>query len=373
LETNNIVVNSWNEWDPLKHIIVGRADDTCIPHPEHAISIRFALSKDSGMAGNHGRRSEESIAKANEQLDYFSATLEKRGVKVDRPTPIDWTQAMSTPDWEVNCAIGCMPPRDVLLTVGPEILEATMSYRCRWYEYLAFRPLLNSYFEQDSNMRWETAPKPRLTDETYREGYTEEDIPLEQRLEWVAERKFSTTEVEPLFDAADICRMGKDLFVQHGMTTNLKGAEWIRRHFPEHRVHVLNFPGDPFPIHIDASFVPVRPGLMINCPTRKIRKGQREIFDRNGWEIVEAAQPAHKKSPPLCWASPWLSVNMLVLDPKTVIVEASEVHQMEQMDKLGFEVIPIPFRDTYPFGGSLHCATADVHREGSCEDYFPKQ
>ena len=31
---------------------------------------------------------------------------------------------------------GCMPPRDVLLTVGNEILEATMSYRCRWFEYL---------------------------------------------------------------------------------------------------------------------------------------------------------------------------------------------------------------------------------------------
>ena len=26
-------VNSWNEWDPLKHVIVGRADGTCIPAP----------------------------------------------------------------------------------------------------------------------------------------------------------------------------------------------------------------------------------------------------------------------------------------------------------------------------------------------------
>jgi len=36
-------------------------------------------------------------------------------------------------------------------------------------------------------------------------------------------------------------------------------------------------------------------------------------------------------------------------------------------------VIPIEFRDAYPFGGGLHCATADVYREGSCQDYFPKQ
>ena len=41
---------------------------------------------------------------------------------------------------------GCMPPRDVLLTVGKEMLEATMSYRCRWFEYLCYRPLLQRYY-----------------------------------------------------------------------------------------------------------------------------------------------------------------------------------------------------------------------------------
>jgi hypothetical protein len=71
--------------------------------------------------------------------------------------------------------------------------------------------------------------------------------------------------------------------------------------------------------------------------------------------------------------SVWLSMNVLVLDPKTICVEASEVHQQEQLDKLGFEIVPVPFRDAYPFGGALHCATTDVYREGICEDYFPKQ
>jgi len=66
-------------------------------------------------------------------------------------------------------------------------------------------------------------------------------------------------------------------------------------------------------------------------------------------------------------------MNCLILDHKTVVVEASEHLQQEQMDKLGMNVIPVPFRDAYPFGGGLHCATGDVHREGNCEDYFPKQ
>ncbi|MPN32042.1 hypothetical protein SDC9_179518 [bioreactor metagenome] len=66
-------------------------------------------------------------------------------------------------------------------------------------------------------------------------------------------------------------------------------------------------------------------------------------------------------------------MNCLVLDHKTVIVEASETAQQEQMDKLGMNVIPLPFRDAYAFGGGLHCATADVYREGVCQDYFPHQ
>ena len=66
-------------------------------------------------------------------------------------------------------------------------------------------------------------------------------------------------------------------------------------------------------------------------------------------------------------------MNILVLDPKTVCVEKSEVYQAEQLSKLGMEVIEVDFRDVYPFGGGLHCSTTDVYREGNCEDYFPKQ
>jgi len=66
-------------------------------------------------------------------------------------------------------------------------------------------------------------------------------------------------------------------------------------------------------------------------------------------------------------------MNTLVIDDKYIVVEESEVHQIEQLKKLGFEPVPIAFRDAYPFGGGLHCSTTDVRREGICEDYFPNQ
>ena len=329
------VVNSWNDFDSLRHVIVGRADFTCIPPTEPATEAK--IPEDSDMRGLWGPRPLHTVEAANRQLDTLTQALEAKGIRVDRPTPIQWNQAVTTPDFMTGTMFGCMPPRDVLLTVGKEILSAPMSFRCRYWEYLAYHDLMQRYFDEDPEFRWEQAPRPRLTPDAYQVGYFDE-ITLEDRLRRTAALDFVTTEHEPLFDAADVLRIGKDLFCQHGLTTNRRGMEWLKRHYPDHRVHAVNFPGDPYPIHIDATFVPLRPGLVMNNPKRPLPAEQRKIFEANDWEIIDAAQPANDKPPPLCYSSVWLSMNVLVVNHQTVIVEASEVHQMDQLDKLQFEV-----------------------------------
>ena len=162
------IVNSWNEWDQLKHVIVGVADKANIPPMEPALEPK--ISEDSGMKGSHGPRTIDSINKANDQLNNFVKILESFDIKVDRPTAIDFSKSISTPDWKNDGMFDCMPPRDVILTVGNEMLEAPMSYRCRWFEYLAYRPLLEKYYNEDPNMRWEAAPKPRLSEKTYKKN-----------------------------------------------------------------------------------------------------------------------------------------------------------------------------------------------------------
>ena len=372
--TDRIVVSSWNEWDPLRHVILGVADGGCFPVSEPA--IHYDPVEDPAYAGMTGRLPQELVDRANEELDHVADVKRRRGVRVDRPTPIAFERPVVTPDFEHPSMLGCMPARDILLTVGSEMLEATMSYRSRWFEYLAYRPLLQRYFEADPRMRHTAAPRPRLSARSYKPDYFTTSIADFDRIISKADAlDFVTTEEEILFDAADATRCGRDLFVQHGFTTNLKGIDWLRRHFPEHRVHRVNFRNDPDPVHIDCSLVPLRPGLMLANPNRPLvmEPGMEKLFERNGWEVVMAAKPAHERQMPLCYYSVWLSMNFLLLDPKTVIVEETEVYQNEQLSRLGFEVIPVPFRNVYAFGGSLHCATADVHREGSCEDYFPRQ
>jgi glycine amidinotransferase len=289
---------------------------------------------------------------------------------------IDFSQKVQTPDWAQESMFGVMPPRDLLLTVGNEILEATMSQRSRWFEYICYRPLLEEYFIEDPNFRWEAAPKPRLTEESYHDPDFEqkfEQLSEDEQLEYLHKKRWNLTEAEPLFDAADIGRFGKDLFVQRSSVTNAAGIDWLRRHFPNHRVHEVTF-REPHPMHIDATFIPLRPGLALSNRVRvPMEEELYELFERNDWEIVECAPPAHEEKAPLSFCSVWLSMNILMLDENTIFVEEQETAQIEQFDSLGFEVIPVPFWDVAAFGGGLHCATADVYREGTLEDYFPHQ
>ena len=56
-------------------------------------------------------------------------------------------------------------PRDFLLVIGDELIEAPMAWRSRFFEYRAYRPLLKQYFRKGAN--WTTAPKPQMADELY--------------------------------------------------------------------------------------------------------------------------------------------------------------------------------------------------------------
>jgi len=43
VEEHKIIVNSWNEWDPLKHIVVGVADGCVIPPSEPASECKIPI------------------------------------------------------------------------------------------------------------------------------------------------------------------------------------------------------------------------------------------------------------------------------------------------------------------------------------------
>lgn len=248
-----------------------------------------------------------------------------------------------------------------------------MSRRDRYFEGMAFRSVVRHLWDNDPNMLWKSAPKPMLGDDSYNDDWW--SLSKEERYNKMHDYKFCITEKDILFDAADIMRAGKDIFVQLSMTCNKSGIEWLTRELAPHgiRVHTVRFPYDLAPSHLDCTFQLLRPGLVLTNPDRPICDEDAAIFKNNGWKFVDAPQPNNPERPPFSQSSKWLSMNILPLGRNKIVVEEQEVNTQEVLKDLGFEVIPVPFRNVYEFGGSLHCATWDISRDDTCEDFFPIQ
>ena len=383
------IVNAWNEWDPLKRLILGRPEGSHVAAPEPAA---YSHQPDGNYPlGTYGPYPQEMVEEANEQMDNFVKILQKRGITVDRvevhPAYLEG-RGNGTPDWAMPNVRGTNCPRDLFMTVGNEMIEGAGAQRQRWYEHLNLRPIFQRYFKEDPDFLWTAAPKPRMTDASYEKNYwynyynVWSDEKKQQRLE---QNRFQLTDEEPMWDAACCMRMGKDILWYHGCVTNNAGIDWLKRYFGARgiRIHEVQFgtTQDTFyAFHADVIICPVRPGLMMHNPTRPFLTPEAvELLKKNDWEIVETASPTYHYNEVLdSFGTPRkgpnpIFMNTLSLGPNTICVEAHEERYMEQLSKLGLEVIPVPYDKVVPFGGSLHCTTVDVYREGDLEDYFPNQ
>ena len=71
------VVNSWNEWDRLREVIVGRADGACVPPSEPAYLVKSeGRCAEPGFSGPHDA---ESVAACRKQQDNLGKVLKDLG------------------------------------------------------------------------------------------------------------------------------------------------------------------------------------------------------------------------------------------------------------------------------------------------------
>ena len=350
------VVSSYNEWAPLEEVIVGVLDGASIP-PWHVQLQATMPTKHWGFFQTCGGRPfpEELIAVGKRDLEEFVHLLEAEGVKVRRPQVVDFSRPYRTLDWECVGGLYEAMPRDVLLVIGKEIIEAPMAWRSRFFEINAYRPLLREYFRGG---RWTAAPKPQMSDQLYDYDYAEPQDGEQPR--------YSITEFEPTFDAADFMRCGRDIFVQRSNCTNAFGIEWLRRHLGDtYEIHELQV-RDAHPMHIDATFMPLAPGkLLVN----KERLPKTPPMFK-GWDILEAPEPTIPDDHPMYMCSKWVSMNVLMLDEERVIVEKYEEPTIRALREWGLKPILCGFRSFNSFGGSFHCAALDIRRRGELRSYF---
>ena len=87
-------------------------------------------------------------------------------------------QEFSTPDFTSRGMYAAMP-RDILLVVGEEIIEAPMSWRSRFFEYRAYRDLMKEYFH--AGAAWTVAPKALMEDALYDQVISEPQFILDMK------------------------------------------------------------------------------------------------------------------------------------------------------------------------------------------------
>ncbi len=355
-------VCSYNEWDPLEEVVVGRLEGATVPSRHVTFDgnlppvARFLYRP---LAGRRYPRF--LVRRAQRELDCFIGLLEQAGGTVRRPDVVDFSVPCATPNWRSKgfCAAS---PRDGLLVVGDRIIETPMAWRSRHFEMRAYRSLLKEYFEQGAH--WTAAPRPRLLDALYAPaGFR----PARRG----APVRHIVNESELVFDAADVARCGRDLFVTRSNVTNQTGIEWLRRHlghgFRLHEIESLS----PQPMHIDTTFVPLAPGRALFNPEYVDPSRLPRILD--SWEV--RAAPAPDPLPGLLnshlsLVSKWISMNVLMLDERRVVVESSQISMQRMLREWGFEPLPTSFMNYKLFGGGFHCATLDIRRRGGLQSYF---
>ena len=358
-------VCSYNEWDPLEELIVGRPENAFVPN--FTIEVKANThQKYWPFYQKYGGKPfpAEHIKKAVKQMDEFCKILEHEGVTVRRPNILDHSKEYTTPDFTSRGMYAAMP-RDILLVVGEEIIEAPMCWRARFFEYRAYRDLMKEYFHGGAT--WTVAPKPLMDDPLYDKDYPINSV--EDRHKLAAEGKFVTTEHDICFDAADFMRCGADIFAQRSQVTNFFGIEWMRRHLAKKgiKLHTISF-DDPNPMHIDATFNIIGPGIVLSNPDRRCH--QIDMFHNAGWQVIKPPTPLISDDHPLWMSSKWLSMNVLMLDTKRVVVSKYEYNIQKMFEDLGIKCIPVDIMHAMSLGGGFHCWTTDVRRRGTLESYF---
>lgn len=301
-------ISSWNEWDPLREIVVGTA--TNANWPVHDLAFRAesktTLWKDTPLPA--GPVPQWIIDETNEDLEGLCNILRQAGVTVHRPVDMDFAAR----DGMYNYC-----PRDRLLIAGDVIVDTNMHYPCRNMETEALQEVLANN--------------------------TVLEMPRESQF---------------VLDAANVCRLNDTLLYLESASGNRAAAVWLDAHLPNWTVETCNFYAG---VHIDSTVVPLREGLVLLNGTRVNEANCPRVFET--WDKIYVDNVVPQGFYQYPYASKWIALNMLVIDPHTVIVDRHQTDLIKKLQQWSFTVVPHELRHSRTLGGGFHCVTLDTWRE----------
>ena len=305
------MISSNNEWDPLEKIIVGSATNANWPMSDPVFAEEARNSLWTETLAPSGPVPQWIVDEANKELDILAETLARYGATVYRPKEMNFV--------EVNGMYNYCP-RDRLIVAGDTLVDCNMMYPCRNQEIKNYYRLI----AESTNII--TMPR----------------------------------DAGMVLDAANICRLGDTWLFLESASGNRAAYEWLCHKFPKINIELVNFYSG---VHIDSTVTPLREGLVMlnarrvteeNCPTAF--KDWEKIYITED-QIV--AQDFYQYP----YASKWIAMNMLVLDPETVIIDAAQTQLINILKSKGIASIPLTLSHSRTLGGGFHCVTLDTRRK----------
>jgi glycine amidinotransferase/scyllo-inosamine-4-phosphate amidinotransferase 1 len=210
-------------------------------------------------------------------------------------------------------------PRDRLLVWGDTVVDCNMMYPCRNQEIKNYQRLLTE--------AGNTLTMPR-------------DLGM-------------------ICDAANICRLDDTWLFLESASGNRAAYEWLCEQFPQVNIELCNFYSG---VHIDSTIVPLRQGLVMLNASRVNPDTCPKVFD--SWQKIWVTedQIVAQDFYQYPYASKWIAMNMLVVDPETVILDAAQTQLITILKQHGIDSIPMTLSHSRSLGGGFHCVTLDTRR-----------
>lgn len=300
-------IHSHNEWDRLREIVVGSATHANWPVNDAVFSQEAQKTTWHESPPPQGPVPAWIVEESNEDLEGLCDILTDLGVIVHRPNAMDFVAL----DGMYNYC-----PRDRLLVAGQTLVDPVMMYPCRDIELDTF----------DGIVDFSTVVR----------------MPRGQGM---------------IMDAANVCRCNDHWIFLESASGNRAAYDWLCERFPQIKIELVNFYSG---VHVDSTIVPLRDGLVMLNACRVPQDKVPDTF--RGWDIIWIEDVVAQDFYKYPYASKWIAMNVLSVDPHTVIVDRAQTDLHKQLESRGFTVIPHELRHSRTLGGGFHCVTLDLWR-----------
>lgn len=300
-------ISTKNEYGKLKSVIVGSAVNMSWPSDDKAFNESIQRSTYPSTLAK-GEVPAVVRQEAIEDLEKLVDILEHRAIKVYRPLT-------AKPHWAYSA-------RDIILTVGDMVIQCPTPFESRANE-LEMYPFL----KQCNILK---APRPEKN-------------------------------TDPTFDAANVLKVNDKLIYSISHSANEAGADWLQQTVGNDYEVIKWEVVDHEITHIDSTLLTLNENTVIVNASR-VKKQDLPNFMQDYKKIwIDDIVPRDFHHFPK--ASKWIGMNLLSLDPETILVDDIQVKLKEKLEANNLNVISTPMRQSRTLGGGFHCVTCDLERE----------